>query len=590
MDVPSPKARTDIDLAAPRQAGRVINFRYEILDDGAVGSRFYAYKARDRVLNRLACVKLLRPELSADPMLVEAIMSEAQSTINLSHPGVARVFECGKDGDDYFIVTEWVRGASLADRLARSPKLTNAEAVDVGISIAETLEHSHKNGFIHGDLRVENVLVTQEGDIKVADFGIGPPAIRALSPDSPDLLRIARTLSPEAVRGTELAAGSDIYQFGIMMYRMVAGRYPFEGANAQDVALRRLDTPPPRIGLAEVPRTLEGLILKCLQVDPRDRYHTVTELVEDLRLVRNGLRQGRSLDWSPLDEEDDAVGKGAAGAARGVNRRAKGMSPLLKPFVWAISIVFALAAVIAIVFLIMTLTFPGEVAVPNLVGKTVDEALPLLQQAKLTVGKKSEEPSMDKAEGVIVSQNPVAGFDVKRGRAIDLVVSTGAPPVPVPNVVGMTEDAARSALQKVGLRMGKVSSENDDTVRKGRVISQAPEADFEAKRGESVDLVVSGGKEEDASVNTPYMPGEGNPAEVHWVEVQLTLKDSPPQQRIRMVVDDALGTSTVYDKIHDAGDTIHESIEVRGQYQLQVYGGEDGDTLLQSYIPTPGAG
>jgi tRNA A-37 threonylcarbamoyl transferase component Bud32 len=584
MRVQSNNARTEPVPAAPSRLGRVINFRYEILEDHRAGSRFYTYKARDRVLNRLACVKILRSDAVGDPMAIEGVMTEAQSTINLAHPGIARVYECGKDGDDFFIVTEWVRGVSLDERLERVERLGCREAIDIAIAIAEALEHAHKNGFVHGDLRAENVLIGPEGDAKLADFSIGPPSIRAMSPANPSVLRIARSLSPEAVRGKDLTAASDLYQLGALMFRMITGRFVFDGGSAQEVALKRLDAPPPGFRGVDVPRAVEGLILKCLQPDPQRRYHTATELLEDLRTVRNGLRLGRDLNWSPLDGDAEADRLGAAGR-KPAETRLGGATPVLRTFASAAGIVLGIAVIALIFWAWLKLTNPGEVEVPSLVGKTSEDATATLKEVGLAIGRQTPEPSSEYEEGVIVRQTPEAGFDVKRGRTIDVLVSSGPEPVAVPKVVDAPESRARRQIEAAGLKVGEVSTEPSTTVPAGRVIAQIPDAGAEAHQGDKVDLVVSAGSPDQEPVPDGYVAGGGGQEESHWVHVRVNLKPTPPTQRIRITVIDALGTSDVFDEVRNAGDVVRRTVEVRGQYRVRVYGGERGDVLLAEYTP-----
>jgi tRNA A-37 threonylcarbamoyl transferase component Bud32 len=588
MKAPSNNARTEPAPTAPSRQGRVINFRYEILEDHRVGSRFYTYKARDRVLNRLACVKILRSDVVADPMAVEVIMTEAQTTINLAHPGIARVYECGKDADDFFVVTEWVRGVSLADRLERVERFGPREAVDIAIAIAEAIEHGHKNGFVHGDLRAENVMISQEGDVKVADFAIGPPSIRAMDPANPDVLRIARSLSPEAVRGKDLTTASDLYQLGALMFRMVCGRHAFDGASAQEVALMRLNGAPPGVlPSTDIPRALEGLILKCMQPDPQDRYRTATELLEDLRTVRNGLRLGRDLNWSPLDsDEEREEGRGVAGG-RAAESRLGGSTTVLKTFASAAGVVLGVAVLALIFAAWLRLTNPGEVEVPSVIGMSVEDAGAALAEVGLTAGSQSLESSGEYAAGAVIRQNPEPGLNVKRGRMIDLTVSSGPEQVVVPKVVDAPEDRARKQIRAAGLEVGKVTNEPSAVVPEGRVIAQIPDAGSELMQGGKVDLVLSAGPEPGEGGQGGYVPGGGDKEESHWVHVRLTLKPEPPTQRIRLVVTDALGTSVVYDEVHDAGETVRRTVEVRGQYRLRVFGGERGETLLREYTPYP---
>lgn len=511
-------------------------------------------------MNRLVAVKLFRGDTASDKGRIGKLMTEAQATINLTHASIARVYECGQDGDDHFVVSEYVRGASLRERIERLAPFNTAVAVEVAVSVAEALEHAHKNGFVHGDLRPENVLMVPDGGVKVADFGIG------ILPQTADEASVAY-LSPEHVKAERPTQVSDLHQLAIILYEMLTGTPAFTGDDPTQVAVMRTkELPPSPKTLNEgIPRTLEGIILKALQPDPKARYGTATEILEDLRIVRNGLKFGRPLHWSPLDEvayEDSVAVPRAEPKERG---------PLVRLLYTVLGVAGAIAAVVLIVWLALSLTNPEEVETPDLVGLTITEASTLLEQRGLELGSRLEEESSDVERGKIMRQSPSAGMKVKEGRKIEIIVSKGPAKVTMPDLKGLSlTEAERKVTRQFGLIVAQVTRDYSDDVKKDNVISQYPYAGAQVPRGQEVTLVVSQGPEEPE-------PWERAP---RFLDVNIELKSDPEVQRVRIFVDDVTGTTCVADEVRRGGETYTKTVRVTGDAVIKVYAGEDGTDLI----------
>jgi serine/threonine protein kinase len=502
------------------------------------------------VLNRLVAVKLFGREVAKDKALIGRLMTEAQASINLTHAAIARVYECGQDGDDHFVVSEYVRGASLRERISRLAPFNTAVAVEVAVSVAEALEHAHKNGFTHGDLRPENILVVPDGGVKVADFGIG------ILPDSAEDASVAY-LAPEHVKGEKPSQASDLYQLALILYEMLTGAHAFSGGDPTQVAVRRTKEPPasPRSVNEGIPRTLEGIILKALQPDPKMRYGTATEMLEDLRIVRNGLKFGRPLNWSPMD---DVAYEDSLAAS---SEEAKERGPLLRGVYTVVGVVAAAAVVILLVWAYLSLTNPKEVETPNVVGLTVAEASSILSDHGLELGSRLEETSSDIEEGKIIRQQPPAGLKVKEGRKIEVYVSSGPPKVTMPDLGGLSLTTARAKLNQFGLILGQVTREYSDDVKADFVISQYPVAGGQVPRGQEVSLVVSQGSREPE-------PWDRSP---EYLDVSIELSAEPEIQRVRIFVDDATGRTCAVDEVHKGGETFTRTVKVTPPGKIEVY-------------------
>ena len=275
----------------PTQTPRVFSERYELNHLIARGGMAEVYRARDRLLDRPVALKVLFPELSVDRSFVERFRREAQAAANLSHPNIVPVFDWGEDTGTYFIVMEFVDGRPLSSILKTSGPLSAERTADVGAHVAAALGYAHKHGVIHRDVKPGNVLITDEGQVKVTDFGIA----RAINTEESltqtgAVMGTATYFSPEQAEGIGVDARSDIYSLGVVMFEMVTGRPPFLGDTPVAVASKhvREHPPAPRELNPAIPPTFEAIILKSMAKDPAHRYATAEELRADLLRFNEG--------------------------------------------------------------------------------------------------------------------------------------------------------------------------------------------------------------------------------------------------------------------------------------------------------------
>ncbi|HEV3266494.1 MAG TPA: Stk1 family PASTA domain-containing Ser/Thr kinase, partial [Acidimicrobiales bacterium] len=273
------------------QAPRVFSERYELNHLIARGGMAEVYRAHDRLLDRPVALKVLFPELSVDRSFVERFRREAQAAANLSHPNIVPVFDWGEDSGAYFIVMEFIDGRPLSSILKTAGPLSADRAADIGSHVAAALGYAHKHGVIHRDVKPGNVLITDEGQVKVTDFGIA----RAINTEESltqtgAVMGTATYFSPEQAEGIGVDPRSDIYSLGVVLFEMVTGRAPFLGDTPVAVASKHVrDTPPvPREINASIPPTFEAIILKSMAKDPDHRYATAEELRADLLRFNEG--------------------------------------------------------------------------------------------------------------------------------------------------------------------------------------------------------------------------------------------------------------------------------------------------------------
>src|SRR5665213_2420465 len=304
----------------PVEEPRLYSGRYQVTHLIARGGMAMVYRAQDTLLNRPVAIKTLYPELSADPQFVEGFRREAQAAANLSHPNIVPVFDWGEDNGTYFIVMEFVDGRALSSILRTAGPLHPDRAAEIAADVAGALAYAHRHGVVHRDVKPGNVLITEEGTIKVTDFGIA----RAVNTEESltqtgAVMGTATYFSPEQAEGMGVDSRSDIYSLGVVIFEMVTGRPPFLGDTPVAVASKhvREHPPAPREVNPGVPPDLEAIILKCLAKSPDHRYATGDDLRVDLLRFREGRAVGAT---SPPTGQHPVVG--ATQAVRAVGTQA----------------------------------------------------------------------------------------------------------------------------------------------------------------------------------------------------------------------------------------------------------------------------
>ena len=267
------------------RAGTYLQERYEILELIGSGGMSDVYKAKCHKLNRYVAIKVLKEEFSSDEGFVSKFKMEAQAAACLSHPNIVSIYDVVDEGKLHYIVMELIEGITLKSYIAQKRRLDVKEAVSISIQVAQGIAAAHSRNIVHRDIKPQNIIISKDGKVKVADFGIA----RAATSQTITVSAVGSVhyISPEQARGGYSDARSDIYSFGITMYEMVTGRVPFEGDNTVTVALAHLEEPitRPSVYNPQIPVSLENIILKCTEKKPEHRYRSVEEVIADLRRV-----------------------------------------------------------------------------------------------------------------------------------------------------------------------------------------------------------------------------------------------------------------------------------------------------------------
>ena len=481
--------------------GRVLGNRYEIIEKVGNGGMATVYKATDLVLKRNVAVKVLRDEFTTDEEFIKRFETEAQSAARLVHPNIVSIFDVGVDNGIYYIVMELIQGKTLKEIIIeeRGP-LPWKWSVNVAIQIASALEMAHKNNIVHRDIKPHNIIITEDGIAKVTDFGIAKAVSNSTITAFGTTIGSVHYFSPEHARGGYTDAKSDLYSLGVVLYEMVTGKVPFDADTPVSVALKHMQEDPiaPIEENHNLPESINKIIMKSLKKDPILRYQTSTELLQDLRTA---LKNPSGDFIEELDDDPTAkTQKISTDDYKKVNRKANKKENKFMEFVKghkALSCFIGLIVLFFIAFgatmLILNLTNPKEVEIPNLVGLSREEAEQMVKEAKLKFEVESEEYDTEVEENHVISQDPTymeMYNKVKEGTTIKVVISKGSEKTTVPNVKGKEKEEAIELLEEAKLKV-EVIEETSKTVKEGYVISQETEANKEANAGDTVKIHVS---------------------------------------------------------------------------------------------------
>ena len=496
--------------------GKILGNRYEIIEKVGNGGMATVYKAKDLVLKRYVAVKVLRDEFTTDEEFIKRFETEAQSAARLVHANIVSIFDVGVDNGIYYIVMELIQGKTLKEIIVgeRGP-LPWKWSVNVAIQIASALEMAHKNNIIHRDIKPHNIIITEDGVAKVTDFGIAKAVSNSTITAFGTTIGSVHYFSPEHARGGYTDAKSDIYSLGVVMYEMVTGKVPFDADTPVSVALKHMqEDPVPPIELnPHLPEAVNKIILKALKKDPMLRYQTATELLQDLKMALKNP-SGDFVD----DDEYDPTARTQRISTQDVEKMQKNSRKKEEnKFITFIKNHKVLSSFIGLILLfciafggtmlVLNITNPKEVEMPDVVGLTRDEAQQKIEGAKLKFEVASEEYNTDVEENHIISQDPtyVEGYNrVKQGSTVKVVVSKGTEKTKVPKVIGMSKDDAIEAIEDAKLK-AEIVEEASKKIEEGYVISQETDANTEVNAGETIKIHVSTGTEK---VTVPGVVGK----------------------------------------------------------------------------------
>ena len=489
--------------------GRLLGNRYEIIKKIGNGGMATVYKAKCHVLNRYVAVKILRDEFTTDQEFISRFSIEAQAAASITHPNIVSIYDVGQDGNLYYIVMELIKGKTLKEIIIEeNGPLPWKWSTNIAIQIASALETAHKNNIVHRDIKPHNIIITEDGIAKVTDFGIAKAVSNSTITAFGSTMGSVHYFSPEHARGGYTDSKSDLYSLGVVMYEMLTGRVPFDADAPVSVALKHMqEEPVPPIDInPKIPHAINDIILKAMRKDTTLRYQSATEMLSDLNRAlkdpngdfvdNNDYPEMEATRKIPTLNNEEIRSENLN---KNQNQKKKGkFATFVKTHKkLSIAIIILILFILSVVgtMLYFKLTKLEDVAIPNLVGISREEAEKMITDSKLKLGNVTEEYNSEYAAGYVISQDPEYRENynkVKENSSINLVVSLGIEEAIVPKVVGLTEEQAVKALEDAKLKY-EIVEESSKKVEAGYVIKQETDADTKVYAGDTVKIHVSTG-------------------------------------------------------------------------------------------------
>lgn len=484
--------------------GQKINDRYEIIKSIGEGGMANVYLAYDTILDRNVAIKVLRGDLANDEKFVRRFQREALSASSLSHPNIVAMYDVGEDDGLYYIVMEYVEGKTLKQLLKKRGSLTLSEAIDIMLQLTDGMAHAHDSYIVHRDLKPQNIMIQDDGQIKITDFGIAMALNSTQLTQTNSVMGSVHYLPPEQAAGKGTTIKSDIYSMGIIFYELLTGELPFKGDSAVEIALKQMKEPLPDVHKLnnDIPQSIENIILKSTAKNPKNRYDDAKSMHNDLLTALNDDRINEEPYVYPYPENEvdettkimEPISDSNEGIATPITDEKTKKSNKL---IIALSIIAGVIviALLAVFFIIPAVTAEKDVKVPDVSGMTVSKAEDTLEDAGLTVNSKIEEVSSeDVKKNRIIRTDPRSGSAVKEGTRVTLYKSTGVKTYELENYVNMDVNEVRETLEDMGLEVKIEEIEPDSTtcsvIGQNLVISQSLDEGSEVKSGDEITLTI----------------------------------------------------------------------------------------------------
>ena len=444
--------------------GQKINDRYEIIRVIGEGGMANVYLANDTILNRKVAVKVLRGDLANDEKFVRRFQREALSASSLNHPNIVEMYDVGEDDGNFYIVMEYVDGKNLKQLIKRRTKLSLTEVVDIMKQLTDGISHAHDSFIIHRDIKPQNMLILDNGLVKITDFGIAVALNSTQLTQTNSVMGSVHYLPPEQAAGKGATFKSDIYSLGIMMYELITGKLPFRGENAVEIALKQMKEPIPSIreDNNEIPQAVENIVLKACAKNPKNRYDTAREMYNDLCTCLDEERKNEPklvYKYPEFDETTKAV-KEEVKEINEVNKEESDVSIKKENkkknnnLTWILGgiVGFICIAFVVGIILLPKLTKVPDVKVPDVSNMTIVEAENILKEKGFVVNVNVIEEYNDTIEeGKIIRTSPDINRSIKKGSEITLYRSLGTEKIKIEDYTGMNIYEIKAKLELLGL-------------------------------------------------------------------------------------------------------------------------------------------
>lgn len=493
--------------------GQKISDRYQIIKSIGEGGMANVYLAYDTILDRNVAVKVLRGDLANDEKFVRRFQREALSASSLSNPNIVEVYDVGEDNGEYYIVMEYVEGKHLKALLKKRGKLTVPEVIDIALQITNGLSVAHDSYIIHRDIKPQNILILENGLIKITDFGIAVAMNATQLTQTNSVMGSVHYLPPEQASGKGATLQSDIYSIGILMYELLTGKLPFRGDNAVEIALKHLKEPMPSIRdeLPDIPQSVENIILRATAKNPKNRYSDAREMHEDLKTCLDESRANElkiTFKYPENDYDDTKLMKTVKpvketkpkeikeGEIKVAKKKKSTDNSQNKLLITLASVFVGLVVVITTIFvLIPKITSSKQTAIPDVTNYSVTDAIKALQDAGFVVSdEQREEANENVEEGKVSRTSPAIGSIRKEGTEVIIYRSLGDVTIAIEDYTGKNASEIKGKLEalkvQVIIEKKEVDLTDGETYKENIIIGQSIEAGEKISEGETITLYV----------------------------------------------------------------------------------------------------
>ena len=485
--------------------GQKINDRYEIIQTIGEGGMANVYLAKDVIIDRYVAIKILRGDLAGDEKFVRRFQREALAASSLNHHNIVEMYDVGEDNGMYYIVMEYIQGKTLKQLIKKRGALTLSECIDIMLQLTDGVQVAHSSYIIHRDLKPQNIMIQDNGEIKITDFGIAMALNNTQLTQTNSVMGSVHYLPPEQASGKGATVKSDIYSMGIMFFELLTGSLPFKGENAVEIAFKQIkdDIPSVRELNPSIPQSVENIVLKATAKNPKNRYNNAKEMHDDLVTCLNESRLNEPRIGFKYPEHEGDISKKdlmldnvAEGKKEFDDEEENSKTNVI---LWVLSgIITVIILALVIIFIVLPpLTKVPNVVVPDVSKMTVAEAEKTLHKLGFEVAKEIEYIGDDEIEkGLVVKTSPNIGREIKKGSEIKLYESTGKVAYTVENYVGKNYREVKIILENnygLNVVIEKLEPENDDddeTIDPEKIIKQDIEVGTQVAKGTNITLYI----------------------------------------------------------------------------------------------------
>ena len=556
--------------------GQKINDRYEIIKSIGEGGMANVYLAHDIILNRDVALKVLRGDLANDEKFVRRFQREALASSSLSHPNIVEMYDVGEDNGTYYIVMEYINGKTLKQLIKKRGALNLSECVDIMLQLTDGVLHAHQASIIHRDLKPQNIMIQDNGEIKITDFGIAVALNNTQLTQTNSVMGSVHYLPPEQASGKGATVKSDIYSMGILFYELLTGNLPFKGDNAVEIALKQIrdDIPSVKDEIPSIPQSIENIVYKATAKNPKNRYSSAKEMHDDLLTALNDDRKDEpkiTFKYPEHDsneksktvlEENMSENKKIAKVVEEDNNDNDNTNKVL----WILSGIFLFIVIVLIGLFVIypKVTSSKDVKVPDVKNMTIQEAEETLKNSGFKVNVTAEYESSDEVEKEHVTRTePISGRTIKAGTEITIYISTGTETYEIEDYTGLDADVEKALLEsnhglKVTIEAIDVDDEDENgnkiTYEEGIIIKQDLEVGTKVVKGAKITLYVP-------NIVTKY-PDFSDNEKYTVADVEAFCKKYGVTLNIKYVITSDFEEGMIFYQSRSAGDPIIEGVSL----------------------------